>query len=254
MSEHGSYEVRQVDADELLESLVVNGQPSADLIITDPAYQSLEQHRAKGTTTRLTEAWFPIYPDDRYPRFFQLCWQALRPNSHLYVFCDHVTMRVLVPAGEAAGFKCWKPLVWDKITMGMGYHYRARYEFVLFFEKGKRRLKSLSVPDLLRHQRVSGGYPTEKPVELLERLIHQSVAGPGFDLFGVTRPLVVDPFCGSGASLVAALDAGCNYVGGDISEKAGRLTRARAEVYPRAHRVRRIKRADGEPDYTVEVT
>ncbi|NJN00861.1 MAG: ATP-binding cassette domain-containing protein [Aquincola sp.] len=30
---------------------------------------------------------------------------------------------------ERAGFRFWKPLVWDKRTIGMGYHYRARYEF-----------------------------------------------------------------------------------------------------------------------------
>ncbi|WP_366944968.1 hypothetical protein, partial [uncultured Bradyrhizobium sp.] len=44
------------------------------------------------------------------------------------------------PFGEQAGFKFWKPIVWDKVQIGMGYHYRCRYEFVLFFEKGKRRL------------------------------------------------------------------------------------------------------------------
>ena len=31
----------------------------------------------------------------------------------------------------------------------MGYHYRARYEFILFFEKGKRKLNNLSIPDIL---------------------------------------------------------------------------------------------------------
>jgi hypothetical protein len=49
-------------------------------------------------------------------------------------------MFVAKPIGEAAGFHFWKPLVWDKKAMGMGYHYRARYEFVLFFEKGKPKL------------------------------------------------------------------------------------------------------------------
>jgi len=34
-------------------------------------------------------------------------------------------------------------------TIGMGYHYRARYEFVLFFEKGKRKLNDLGIADVL---------------------------------------------------------------------------------------------------------
>ncbi|WP_425335928.1 DNA methyltransferase, partial [Vibrio cholerae] len=50
----------------------------------------------------------------------------------------------------------------------------ARYEFILFFEKGKRKLNDLSVPDVLEYKRVWKGYPTEKPVELLEVLIRQS--------------------------------------------------------------------------------
>ena len=39
---------------------------------------------------------------------------------------------------ERAGFKFWKPLVWDKRTIGMGYHYRARYELILFFRRAAR--------------------------------------------------------------------------------------------------------------------
>ena len=45
----------------------------------------------------------------------------------------------------------------------MGYHYRSRYEFILFFEKGKRRLNDLGIADIIEAPRVHGGYPTEKP-------------------------------------------------------------------------------------------
>ena len=70
-------------------------------------------------------------------------------------------MFVAKPEAERAGFRFWKPLVWDKKTIGMGYHYRARYEFILFFEKGKRRLNDLGIAG--RHyraphsSRLSGG-------------------------------------------------------------------------------------------------
>ena len=53
----------------------------------------------------------------------------------------------------------------------MGYHYRARYECVLFFEKGKRRLNDLGIADILEAPRVHGGYPAEKPPEVSEILI-----------------------------------------------------------------------------------
>ena len=83
-------------------------------------------------------------------------------------------MFFIKPIAEKIGFKFWKPIVWDKVTIGMGYHYRARYEFILFFEKGKRRLSNLGTPDVLEFKRVYRGYPTEKPVPLLEVLISQS--------------------------------------------------------------------------------
>ena len=70
-------------------------------------------------------------------------------TRHFYLFCDQETMFVAKPLAEAAGFKFWKPLIWDKQRIGMGYHYRARYECILFFEKGKRKLNDLGVADII---------------------------------------------------------------------------------------------------------
>ncbi|MFP9068722.1 DNA methyltransferase, partial [Enterococcus faecalis] len=70
----------------------------------------------------------------------------MKKNSHFYLFCDQETMFVIKPIAESMGFKFWKPIVWDKVSIGMGYHYRARYEFIPFFEKGKRKLNNLSIP------------------------------------------------------------------------------------------------------------
>lgn len=141
---------------------------SIDLIVTDPPYESLEKHRAIGTTTRLKHSkassndWFSIFPNHRFPELFRECYRVLKKDRHLYLFCDPETMFVAKPDGEDAGFRFWKPLVWDKVNMGMGYHYRAQYEFVLFFEKGKRKLNDLGVSDILRAKRIHRGYPTEK--------------------------------------------------------------------------------------------
>lgn len=197
---------------------------SADLLITDPPYESLEKHRAIGTTTRLKHSkassndWFTIFPNARFPELFEAAYRALKKDAHLYLFCDAETMFVAKPIGEAAGFKFWKPIVWDKRTIGMGYHYRARYEMILFFEKGKRRLNDLGVADIIEAPRVRNGYPSEKPVEVGEVLVRQSSA-PG--------DLVVDPFMGSGAFGVAALRAGRDFRGCDLGKDAVRLARAR---------------------------
>lgn len=183
---------------------------SVDLMITDPAYESLEKHRKVGTTTRLND-WFEIFPNGRFPALFAAAYRALRRDSHFYMFCDAETAFVAKPLAEKAGFTFWKPLVWDKRRIGMGYHYRARYEFVLFFEKGHRRLNDLGVPDIIEAPRVLNGYPTEKPVAVSELLVGQSSAA---------NDVVVDPFTGSGSVGEAALRLGRRFRGCDSSAKA----------------------------------
>jgi site-specific DNA-methyltransferase (adenine-specific) len=204
---------------------------SVDLCITDPAYESLEKHRAIGTTTRLKHSkassndWYAIFPNARFPELFREVFRVLKRGSHFYLFCDQETMFVAKPLAEAAGFKFWKPLVWDKKMIGMGYHYRSRYELILFFEKGKRKLHDLSIPDILEAPRIRGGYPSEKPPEISRVLVEQS-SEPG--------ALVVDPFAGSGSVGVAALRAGRRFVGGDVCAEAVDIARARLDEIARA--------------------
>lgn len=64
------------------------------------------------------------------------------------------------------------------------------------------------------------GYPTQKPLPLLERIV--SIATNEGDR-------VLDPFCGSGTTLVAARSLGRTGIGIDVSEEAVALTRKRLE-------------------------
>ncbi|MCK8502037.1 DNA-methyltransferase [Myxococcus fulvus] len=187
---------------------------SVDVLITDPPYESLEKHRAVGTTTRLKHSksssndWFSIFPNKRFPELFSESYRVLKNNRHFYLFCDAETMFIAKPMAESAGFKFWKPLVWDKKYIGMGYHYRSRYELILFFEKGKRRLSNLGIPDILEAPRITKGYPTEKPTSIPSTLIKQSTA---------SGEIVCDPFMGSGSTGVAAISEGRVFWGCDIS-------------------------------------
>jgi site-specific DNA-methyltransferase (adenine-specific) len=205
---------------------------SIDVLITDPAYESLEKHRAIGTTTRLKHSkgssnnWFSIFPNARFEELFAEAFRVLKPNTHFYLFCDAETMFFAKPEAERAGFRFWKPLVWDKKTIGMGYHYRARYEFILFFEKGKRRLNDLGVADVIAVPRVHRGYPAEKPPAVSEVLIKQS-SMPG--------ELVADPFMGSGSVGVAALRTGRRFCGTDLNAEAVRLTAERLREFGTGH-------------------
>ena len=197
---------------------------SVDLIVTDPPYESLEKHRAIGTTTRLKNSkassnkWFEIFPNDRFDELFTECYRVLRKNRHFYLYCDAETMFVAKPIAEACGFRFWKPLVWDKRKIGMGYHYRARYEFILFFEKGKRKINDLAIPDIIEEARVYRGYPAEKPVGVSRILIRQSTQ-PG--------ELVIDPFMGSGSVGTASVSEQRQFLGNDICEEALDIARAR---------------------------
>jgi site-specific DNA-methyltransferase (adenine-specific) len=209
------FKIFQQDAIEFLASLP---DASIDCVVTDPAYESLEKHRSRGTTPRLVN-WFEIFPNDRFIALFTQLYRVLKNDRHCYVICDQETMFLIKPIGEAAGFKFWKPIVWDKVSIGMGYHYRARCEYILFFEKGKRKLNDLGIADIITAKRVKG-YPTEKPVPLLETLITQS-----------TQPaeIVLDCFMGSGSTGEAALINDRTFIGCDISTEAFDLTLDRLE-------------------------
>ncbi len=59
--------------------------------------------------------------------------------------------------------------------------------------------------------REATGYPTQKPLKLLERIVRAS---------SLSGALVLDPFCGSGTALVAAARSGRAFVGCDVGAMA----------------------------------
>jgi site-specific DNA-methyltransferase (adenine-specific) len=225
---------------------------SIDLLITDPAYESLEKHRAIGTTTRLKHSksssndWFRIFPNARFGELFREVYRVLKPDTHFYLLCDAETMFVAKPEAEAAGFRFWKPIVWDKCTIGMGYHYRARYELILFFEKGKRRLNDLGVADVIAVPRIRGGYPAEKPIEIADVLVRQS---------SQEGDVVADPFMGSASVGVAARRAGRSFLGNDLNPEALRIAQMRLEEISRGRTPAEVdaERKTGQPNLLTSI-
>jgi site-specific DNA-methyltransferase (adenine-specific) len=69
----------------------------------------------------------------------------------------------------------------------------------------------LDIPPLSRNAKEKLGYPTQKPLALLERIIGVS-SNPG--------DVVLDPFCGSGTAMEAAEKLGRQWVGMDVSRLA----------------------------------
>lgn len=198
-----------------------------DCYAMDPAYESLEKHRkAGGTTGRLMHSkmssndWFPIFANARFPALLEQMYRTLKRDRHAYIMCDDETSDVIKPMARAAGFTVWDRIIWDKKSIGMGYHWRKQTEFILFLEKGKRRLNELGWSNVIECKRLQGKdlYPTEKPPEVFERLILNSTQ-PG--------ELVADPFCGSGSCGEASLATGRLWLGSDVAEEAIGRSRAR---------------------------
>ena len=87
-------------------------------------------------------------------------------------------------------------------------------------KKGVPLSDTWEIPYLNPKAKERVGYPTQKPVLLLNRIIE--IASDEGDL-------VVDPFCGSGTTCVAAKNLNRNYIGIDISQEAIDLTHRRLD-------------------------
>lgn len=83
----------------------------------------------------------------------------------------------------------------------------------------KKATDVIEVPSLNNMARERTGYPTQKPVALLELLL-TACSPPG--------GLIVDPCCGSGTTLIAAMNTGRRALGCDVTDEAVRVSRERA--------------------------
>lgn len=226
----------KADALEFLRSLPT---ASVDCIFTDPPYSSIDKHRYGGDGHRRMTELFPTITMQQieagyYADLLQQFTRVLRDNRHCYIMADEETMDLIkqleldtdkegsifdvgdkfFDGGEFGRLRFWKSVIWDKCTRGMGYHYANRHEFVLFFEKGKRKLNDPRIESIVTVKKLRGisedgseGYPTQKPVKLVEVFLQNSCA-EGFT--------VLDCFAGSGSTGKAALRNNYNFIGCDL--------------------------------------
>jgi site-specific DNA-methyltransferase (adenine-specific) len=111
--------------------------------------------------------------------------------------------------------KFFHAVVWDKSKRGngMGWRYRRNYEFVMVAHKRGGRLAWNETrgarPNVVNYAPTTNQFhPTEKPVGLVEEFIlNHTNAGD----------TVLDCFCGSGTTGVAAVRTGRNYILADLA-------------------------------------
>lgn len=131
-------------------------------------------------------------------------------NAHLLVFCRWREEPAFRDVIEQAGWTLRSGLIWVKNEPGMGdldHSFGPMHERILHATRGDARMRYRE-PDTLTCPRVvSNRHPTEKPVELLERLV-KATTNP--------RELVADPFAGVASTLAAASNTGRRGWGTEI--------------------------------------
>ncbi|MBK8677002.1 MAG: site-specific DNA-methyltransferase [Cellvibrionales bacterium] len=197
---------------------VMDGEKT-DMIFTDPPYGHSNndgdlihnREAALGRPKTASSAARPIAndkPEDAarlYSAFLKTANDLLKPGCCCCCCCgggggpDPQFARWTMEMDQVIGFKM--AVVWDKGGLGMGWHYRRNYEFVLVAEKpgaachwfGSNSVANV-IRDIGKIIPSSEQHPTEKPVELPELFIK---------LHSQPGEIVWEPFSGSGSTLIA---------------------------------------------------
>lgn len=198
---------------------------SFDLCITDPPY-GIDIDTGFSPSSRQA-----IQFNDA-PAGFQLTidalveiYRLLKDGSHCYVFCDAARVESLVTAARGMGWTARQvPLIWVKEGGGFtDFHMRfmPMYEAIMFLAKGERYrpLVEVSADVFIVNREFRKIHPTQKPLELIEHFV---------ELSSVPGERILDPFCGSGTTLVAAALQGRYALG--IERSAEYVAGARVRI------------------------
>jgi site-specific DNA-methyltransferase (adenine-specific) len=186
-------------------------------------------------------------------RWLRACQRVLKPSGTIWVSGTHHVIFSIGFAMQTLGFHLLNTITWFKPNASPNLACRMfthSTEIVLWASPGKRaplphtfnyrdmkaenggkQMRDLwqipepdgeqvvwSLPTPPKSEKRSGRHPTQKPLQLLDRIVR---AGSS------PNDLVLDPFNGSGTSGVAALAAGRRYVGIDVDRAYLDLTKKR---------------------------
>ena len=144
---------------------------------------------------------------------------ALIPGGSVLSFIDWRQWPNLVGAVESVNLRVQGMVIWDKGSFGLGNGFRVQHELILHAADGTPRVFDRGIPNVLRYKRDDNSeHPSPKPVGLLANLL--SVVADDGDL-------VLDPFMGAGATLVAAKNLGRRAIGIEIEERYAEIAARR---------------------------
>ena len=188
---------------------------TVDFILTDPPYVTRYCSRDGRTIANDDNA------DWLRPAFAEM-YRVLTYRSFCVSFYGWHKADLFIAAWRAAGFRLVGHIVFRKRYASSVRFLRCQHELAYLLGKGEVSPGASPIPDVLDWA-YSGNrfHPTQKPVEALKPLITAFCPADG---------LVLDPFCGSGSTLVAAKELGRNYVGIEIEDAHCRAAARRVEI------------------------
>jgi len=197
--EHAGIQIFHGDCRQILPFI-----PRCDLLCTDPPYgigadQNLRANKQHGNA---------LAPSKDYGRFN---WDFAPASAWLIEQACHQTTHQIIWGGNYYSFspsRCW--LVWDKDNGNNGY---ADCELAWTnLDKAVRRKRFQWMGMLQEHmdEKEERVHPTQKPVAVMVWAISQAPE--------MTKS-VLDPFLGSGTTLVAAKQLGKQAIGIEIEER-----------------------------------
>lgn len=177
-------------------ALLMNGK-QVNLVVTDPPYNvNYEGSAGKIKNDSMDEAKFEMFLLDAYTQMAS----AMADDASIYVFHSDSHGLAFRKAFEDAGFYLSGCCIWKKQSLVLGRSpYQWQHEPVLFGWKkaGKHQWytgrKETTIWEFDKPKK-NGDHPTMKPIPLLAYPIMNS---------SMANSLVLDPFGGSGSTLIA---------------------------------------------------
>lgn len=218
----GVLEENRVHAMDALEGLKALADESVDLIVTDPPYNIAAKdkytirHSKLMSTMEAWGTWDAIHPFDYEVMMLAVisqCYRVLKPGGAIYMFTACQDNGYWVRKAVERGFIYRKQIAMIKSAQVPSIFknaWRSAFELCMYLTKGTTKtfnfISQSECVNIYNYsiQRKRTAHPTEKPQELIERLIRVS-SNPG--------DLVLDPFMGSCTTAVAAKKHGRTFIG-----------------------------------------